>query len=134
MSDLLHAWALVLGLNREVFWLTVFAGLCAAGLTAIYVNLSVWKGVVIAVAAMSAAAIALPWMHPLWQHFALQGGVAGLGPGESHHMSWIGIGAVAALAGALVGGRLSASVVETIYVVFISSAAMWTIHSMLTAA
>ena len=134
MSDFLHAWALVLGLNREVFWLTVFTGVIAAGLTASYVNLAIWRGMVIALAAIATAAIAAPWMYPVWSYFALQGGIAGLGSGESEHMAWIGLGAFAALGGALVGGRLGATVFETVYVVIVSSAAMFAIHSSLTVA
>ena len=132
MAELLHTWALVAGLNREVVWLTIFTGIVCAGLTASYINLSIWKGMVIAMAAVGAALLAMPWMHPLWSHFAAQGGVAGLGSGESDHLAWIGMGAVAALGGAVVGGRVSATAVEAVWVTLVSGVAMWTTHTALT--
>ena len=128
MLEFLHTLGLLIALNRETVWITVFTGIVVAGLTATYTGLSAWKGMVIGVTAIGAAAMVLPWIHPLWAHIAVQGGLFGLSAGTSVHMVWIGIGVVSAVVAALVGGRLSASIPETIWVVCVSAAAMFATH------
>lgn len=131
-NELLHTLGLLIGLNRELFWLTAIAGLVTAGITASYIEMSVWKGMLIALVGIGIAAIALPIMHPLWSTFSAQASAGPLARGESEHMVWIGTGAVAALGAAIVGGRIGASVTEAVCVVCISAAGMWAFSEALT--
>lgn len=125
MFDMLHEASRLFALHNETLWAIIVVGLATAGFSASQSGLAAWKGLVIGIVAILVAALVLPFMHPLWSHFASRGGAVGLSAGEYEHVLWIGVGACAALGAACVAGRLNARIAQTLWVVFVSGGAMW---------